>query len=115
MRIPRWAIAPDFPDITWRYLDLTKHVIYLAHVLERTISEDMREESRYLRNHSQARIAIKDIVEMPDIQIDRVIRSVHSNHGKLSNMLSKEIPILQEPGIWYEIVKAIENAFQDDC
>ncbi|WP_108645557.1 Fic family protein [Polynucleobacter rarus] len=98
---------------TWRYLDLTKHVIYLAHVLERTICEDMREESRYLRNHSHARIAIKDIVEMPDIQIDRVIRSVESNHGKLSNMLGKEIPILQEPGIWDDIVKAIENAFQD--
>jgi hypothetical protein len=50
---------------------------------------------------------------MPDMQIDRVIRSVESNQGKLSNMLRKEIPILQETVIWDAIVKAIENAFRD--
>ena len=98
---------------TWRLLDLTKQVIYLAHVLARTIREDMREESLYIRSHAQARKAIKEIVEMPDMQIDRVIRSVESNQGKLSNMLSKEIPILQETVIWDAIVKAIENAFRD--
>ena len=98
---------------TWRLLDLTKQVIYLAHVLARTIREDMREESLYIRSHAQARKAIKEIVEMPDMQIDRVIRSVESNQGKLSNMLSKEIPILQETFIWDAIVKAIENAFRD--
>jgi len=98
---------------TWRLLDLTNHVVYLAYVLDRTIREDMREESLYIRNHSQARKAIKEIVEMPDVQIDRVIRSVESNQGKLSNVLSKEIPILQEAFIWDAIVKAIENAFQE--
>ena len=99
---------------TWRFLDVTKHVVYLAHVVERTICGDMREEFRFLRNHSQARSAIKEIVEMPDMQIDRIIRSVESNQGKLSNMLGKEMAILQEPGIWDEIVRAIENAFQDE-
>ena len=88
-------------------------MIYLAHVLARTIREDMREESLYIRSLAQARKAIKEIVEMPDMQIDRVIRSVESNQGKLSNMLSKEIPILQETFIWDAIVKAIENAFRD--
>jgi Fic family protein len=98
---------------TWRLLDLTNHVVYLANILDRTIREDMREESLYIRNHTQARKAIKEIVEMPDVQIDRVIRSVESNQGKLSNVLSKEIPILQEAFIWEAIVKAIENAFRE--
>lgn len=96
----------------WRYMDLTRHLIYLADVLERTISEDMREESRYLRAHARARTAIKDIVEMPDAQIDRIIRSVEANQGKLSNVLSKEIPILAEAGIWEAIVQSIERAFE---
>jgi hypothetical protein len=95
----------------WRYLDLTRHVIYLADVLARTIREDMREESRYLRSHTQARAAIKDIVEMPDMQIDRIIRSVEANQGKLSNVLSKEMPLLAEPGIWESIVQAVVRAF----
>lgn len=95
----------------WRYLDLTRHVVYLADVLVRTIREDMREESRYMQRHAQARAAIKDIVEMPDIQIDRIIRSVDANQGKLSNVLAKEMPLLAEPDVWEAIVQAVERAF----
>lgn len=95
----------------WRYLDLTQHVVYLADVLTRTIREDMREESRYMRAHAQARAAIKEIVEMPDAQIDRVIRSAEANQGKLSNALSKEIPVLAESDIWESIVQVIEQSF----
>jgi hypothetical protein len=50
---------------------------------------------------------------MPDMQVDRVIRSVQANHGKLSNVLAKEIQILTEPGVWEAIVQAIEIAFQN--
>jgi hypothetical protein len=41
-----------------------------------TIREDMREESRYMQRHARARAAIKDIVEMPDMQIDRIVQAV---------------------------------------
>ncbi len=98
---------------TWRYLDLTWHVIYLAHVLDRTIREGMREESRYMRSHAQARAAIKDVVEMPDLQIDRIIRSAEANQGKLSHALAHEIPMLEGPGVWEAIVQAIETAFRE--
>ncbi len=43
----------------WRYLDLTRHVVYLADVLVRTIREDMREESRYMQRHAQARAGFR--------------------------------------------------------
>lgn len=95
----------------WRSLDLTDHVVYLADVLVHTIRDDMRSESRYLRSHAQARAAIKEIAEMPDLQFDRIIRSVTTNQGRLSNVLSKEIPFLKEPGIWEEIVQVVERAF----
>ena len=101
----------DIARPAWRYLDLTRHVVYLADVLERTIREDMREEARTLRSHAQARAAIKDLVEMPDSQIDRIIRSAEANQGKLSNVLSKEIPLLAALGVWDGIVQAIERAF----
>ena len=89
-------------------------MVYLADVLERTIREDMREESRFLRNHAQSRSAIKAIVEMPDAQIDRVIRSVQANQGKLSNVLSTEIPLLTDPALWSAIVQAIKDSFNDN-
>ena len=97
----------------WRHLDLTAHVVYLADVLERTINDDMREESRYLRNHANVRASIKDIVEMPDVQVDRVIRSVQANQGKLSNVLSDEMPLLADPKVWDAIVRVITDAFKN--
>jgi hypothetical protein len=104
--------ADEVARPVWRHLDLTPHVVYLANVLERTIKEDMREESRYLRSHAQARSAIKDVVEMPDAQIDRVIRSVQANQGQLSNVLRDEIPLLADPKVWDAMVQAIKDAFK---
>lgn len=40
------------------------------------LNQDVRKESHYMRRHAQARAAIKDIVEIPVMQIDRIIRSV---------------------------------------
>jgi hypothetical protein len=87
-------------------------MIYLARALERTIRIEMREESLYLRSHAQAKAGIKNIVEMTDMQVDRIIRSVESNQGKLSNVLIKEIPVLEQPGVWGAILKEIETAFR---
>ena len=64
-----------------------------------------------MQRHAQARAAIKDIVEMPDMQIDRIVRSVDANQGKLSNVLLTEAPLLAEPSVWEAIVQAVELAF----
>ena len=48
---------------------------------------------------------------MPNLQIDRIIRSVEATKGKLSNVLAKEMPVLTEPGLWDAIVNAIAVAF----
>ncbi|OED17227.1 Fic family protein [Burkholderia sp. A2] len=97
----------------WRYPDLSPHVQYLANIIRRTLTEHMREESRYLRSHTLARQALKEIVEMPDHQADRVLRSLEQNNGQLSNVLAKEMPVLQRPGIWPAIVDAVSAAFRD--
>lgn len=88
----------------WRYLDLGPHVVYLSNVVKRTLTEQMREQSRYLRSHGRARQALKEIGEMPDQQADRVLRSIEQNNGELSNALAKQMPILSEPGVWAEII-----------
>ncbi|MFM8356613.1 MAG: Fic family protein [Gammaproteobacteria bacterium] len=95
----------------WRFPDLTRHVVYLADVLQRTVRDDMRAESRYLQQHARARTAIKDIVEMPDSQIDRVIRSITAHQGVLSNTLAAEMPVLSESGVWAAVVDAVARAF----
>lgn len=104
---------PNLARPTWRMPDLTHHVVYMAEVIGRTIREDMRQESRYMRSHARARAAIKDVIEMPDMQVDRVIRAIEANEGKLTGALVKEIPQLANEGIWQELLAAVKAAFED--
>lgn len=97
----------------WRHPDLGPHVVFMSNVIGRTLKEQMREESRYLRGHGRARAALKEIVEMPDHQADRVLRSIEQNRGELSNVLAKEMPVLREPEVWEAIVDAVSRAFHD--
>lgn len=96
----------------WRHPDLGPHVAFLSNILVRALKEQMREESRYLRRHARARAALKEIVEMPDQQADRVLRSIEQNRGELSNVLAEEMPVLREAGTWSDIVEAVERAFR---
>ncbi len=98
----------------WRYPNLSPHVVFLSDIVKRTLTEQMREQSRYLRNHGRARQAIKEIVEMPDHQVDRVLRSIEQNRGQLSNVLAKEMPVLRQPGIWAQIIQTVSQAIQED-
>lgn len=106
-------IGAEIARPVWRHPDLAPHVVFLSNILARTLTEQMREESRYLRSHSRARAALKDIVEMPDHQADRVLRSIEQNHGQLSNVLAREIPVLLQPGVWTDIVEAVSQAMAD--
>lgn len=106
--------AHDYVRPFWRYPDLRSHVIYMADIIERTLTSQMREESRYLRTHARARAALKEIVEMPDQQADRVLRSLEQNRGQLSNILAKELPILASDGLWAEIVDAVSHIYEQD-
>jgi hypothetical protein len=47
-----------------------------------------------------------EIVEVPDAQLDRV-RSIQSHKSELSGALRREVPILDQPGLWEEIVPAV--------
>lgn len=105
--------APDEARPLWRYPCLGPHVVFLSNVIGRTLNEQMREESRYLRSHFQARRAIKEIVEMPDHQADRLLRSMAQNNGQLSNVLAKEMPVLTKPGVWPAIEEAVARVFRD--
>jgi hypothetical protein len=98
----------------WRYPNLGPHVVFMSNVIRRTITEQMREESRYLRSHIRARQAIKEVVEMPDQQADRLLRSIEQNEGKLSNVLAKEMPVLARPDIWAAIIEAVAQSVRGE-
>lgn len=98
---------------TWRYPDLTAHAEYLHQLIDLTLRQEMREEADYLRNWHRARSAVKNALEGPDDQIDRIIRAVRDNHGRVGNKLAKEFPILQREDVAADVVAAVRAAFPD--
>jgi len=95
----------------WRYPDMTDHVEYLAQVVQLTIEQEMRKEAGHLRSLRMARERVKQVIEGPDGDIDRIIRSVRENGGKVSNKLLREIPALADEALAAELVAAIQAAF----
>lgn len=95
----------------WRYPDLTDHVEYLADIVRVTIEQEMRKEAGYLRSLRLARERVKQVIEGPDTEIDRVIRSVRDNGGQVSNKLAKEFPALADPGTAAEVAAALQEVF----
>lgn len=71
----------------------------------------MRDEALFLQQLRSARENVKNVVDGPDQDIDRIIRSVLGNDGKVSNKLVKEFPILENRELADGVVAAISNAF----
>lgn len=95
----------------WRYPDMTDHVEYLAQVVQMTIEQEMHKEAGYLLRLRVARKSVKQVIEGPDGDIDRIIRSVRENGGRLPGKLLKEFPPLTDEALASEVVAAIQGAF----
>ncbi len=97
----------------WRYPDLSSQVEYLAQLIDDTIRLEMRNEASLLRSWDKARSAVKEIIEGPNLDIDRMIRSIQENSGQISNKLRDEFPALAKPNIAQSIIAAIAEAFAE--
>ena len=95
----------------WRYPDLTDHVEYLAQVVRTTIEQEMRKEAGHLRTLRTARERVKQVIEGPDGDIDRIVRSVRDNAGAITKKLLEEFPPLADEAVAGDVVAAIQAAF----
>jgi hypothetical protein len=97
----------------WKYPDLTAHAEYLGEVIQMTIRDEMPKEARYLRNLERAREGVKNWLEGPNIEIDRMIRSISQGGAwRVSNKLAKEFPDLADEEVARNVVQAIQEAFE---
>ena len=91
----------------WRYPDLTDHVEYLADIVRTTLEVEVHKEASHLRQLRLARDQVKQVIEGPDADIDRIIRSVRDNAGKVSHKLAKEFPALADEDTADALVAAL--------
>lgn len=108
----------DDAQHAWRFPDLTRHARYLSDVLQKTVEHEMAQEAHLLRTHDEARSALKAVVEMPDADADRVMRSLRQSNWQVSGKLAREYPRLFSPdGDLYDrserLVTAIRETFEE--
>ncbi len=97
----------------WSYPDLTEHVLYTAQLVAHTIQSEMADEARVLVRFQLAQQRIKAVLEMPDADAVRMIRSVKESGWRVSGKLAKEYPRLDDTAMALRIVEAVQSAFED--
>jgi Fic family protein len=68
----------------YRYFDATAHAEFLYACVEQTVEHDLPEEVRFLEAFDAFSSAVKEMVEMPDRQIEQLRVFLAQGHGKLS-------------------------------
>ncbi|ANN65282.1 Fic family protein [Bordetella bronchialis] len=99
----------------WRYPDLTEHVLYTARVVEHTIRTEMADEARVLATFQLAQERLKDVLEMPSQDANRVIRSIKQNGWRVSGKLKGEYPRLEDESTAQRVVEAVRSAFEEQA
>ncbi|MEH6671668.1 Fic family protein [Halopseudomonas sp.] len=108
-------IFDDYQDalFAWRYPDLTAHVLYTARVVEHTVRIEMTDEARVLVIFQLAQERLKDVLEMPDQDANRIIRSLKQNGWQVSGKLKKTYPQLEDASRARRVVDAVRSAFEE--
>jgi hypothetical protein len=68
----------------YRYFDATLHAEFLYACVEQTVEHDLPEEVRFLTAFDKFSTAVKEVVEMPDREIERLRVFLAQGHGQLS-------------------------------
>lgn len=118
MPLARWGLwsgydAYDDARAAWRYPDMTAHVEYVGEVVRVTIEQEMREEAIHLRAVRAAREGVKNLLDGPDTDIDRIVRAIRQNGGAVSGKLRKEFPALEDDELADSIAAVIAHVFGD--
>ncbi len=105
----------DYQDAraAWRYPDLTEQAFFVVKLVEHTIKVEMAEEAQILSQFQTAQERVKEVREMPDPDINRLIRSIRENGWSISGKLREEYPWLENQGTAANLIEAIRSAFQE--
>ena len=78
------VLNPDVSAGAWRYPDLTFQAHYLLHAVEQTISTELVTEILFIRGYDQARVVVREVVDMPNKKLDLIIKLMYQNRGTLA-------------------------------
>lgn len=97
----------------WRYPDLAEHVLYTARVVAHAVQNEMAQEARILVIFQRAQERLKEVLEMPDQDTNRVIRSLKENGWQVSGKLKQAYPQLTRQELAQRVVEAARSAVEE--
>ena len=68
----------------YRFFDATPHAEFLYSCVQRTIEQDLPEETGFLKRHDQFCIGLEAVVDMPNRTMDLMFRFLNQNVGRFS-------------------------------
>ena len=74
----------------------------------------MAEEACVLMSFQRAQQQLKDVLEIPDQDANRIIRSLKENNWQLSGKLKNEYPQLADAVTAERVITAVRLGFEDD-
>lgn len=99
--------------VWYQYLDLTTQTECLFRFIKQAIKTELKDELDFLTRYDTARIAIREIVDMPDRLIDLMIRFCIQNNGRLSKAKRKSHFRLLTDEEVSSMEKAINSAYEN--
>lgn len=69
--------------VHYQFIDFTHQAEYIFECINHTIEQDFQDEIDFIIRYDRTKLAIQAIISMPDDKIDRLIRCVSQNNGKL--------------------------------
>jgi len=93
----------------YRFFDATKQAEFLYECVETTIEETLPEEVSYLENHTKMRDYIEQKFDMPDKDMENLIRFLRQNDG----VLSKRARNGEFEALTNDEIKALEEKFSE--
>lgn len=96
----------------WRHPDLTAQALFVARLIRHTITNLMAQEAQLLLQFQRATERIKEMIELPDPDASRIIRSLREGGGRISGKLTREYPFLCDPSLAQRLVEAVQSAFE---
>lgn len=99
---------------SYRYPDLTYPANYLLHAVEQTINTELVSEILFIRGYDQAKVAIRNIVDVPNARLDLLIKLLYQNKGTLSKAKRKDFKELTDDEIT-QMEEVFRAAFVDQA
>ncbi len=78
-----------------------------------TVRTEMADEARVLVIFQRAQERLKEVLEMPDQDASRIIRSLKENGWQVSGKLKKAYPQLDDANRAERVVEAVRSAFEE--